>query len=65
MVADGELTLVDEMIASRAYANPFWLWYRPQTDTTPVGNPSKKKLLQASGNTSNGTPTLGPLSCQA
>jgi hypothetical protein len=55
MVADGELTLVDEMIAARVYAASLSMIDGLTADTWLGGSLLKKRLLQDSGTTSNAT----------
>ncbi len=59
MVADGELTLVDEMIASRAYAGSFYILFGALANKSLAGNLLKKRLLLGNGSTSNGAHTPG------
>jgi hypothetical protein len=61
MVAEGELTLVDEMIASRVYTGPCPPSDGTHADRIPDGSLLKRRLLQDSGSTSNGVLTLAPL----
>jgi NADH dehydrogenase (ubiquinone) 1 alpha subcomplex subunit 5 len=64
MVADGELTLVDEMIASRVYAGSFSSFGGPVTNNILDGSLLKNELLQDSGNTSSEGLTQGLLRSQ-
>ena len=63
MVADGELTLVDEMIAARVYALSPCISYGFSADISSDGNPLKKRLLQGNGTISNEAVTLGQPRC--
>lgn len=59
MVADGELGLVDEMIAARVCAVFFLVFDKVMANHTLGGNHLKRSQNQDNGTTSNGALTLG------